>query len=165
MTDDEFNTIKEAEKERLRAKRDVASLRRALRQRGASEKTVAAMQRRVRALLDDTASLTQRMIRTAARGIARVELALDDAPRSTQDETSAEAQTASADSLEEGERLHRDMRADAFIEQLKREIAPERSAESTSDDASDAPSAPADASASTSDDEPPLPEKTIGRHR
>lgn len=167
MTDDEFKAIKEAEKERLRAKRNVASLRRTLKQRGASEKTVAAMEHRVRALLDETTSLTQRMIRTAARGLARAELALESDEASTPPEERTGPQEAPADPLDEGERLHREARADAFIDHLKRELAPERSSGSASDPVSDdpSPSDDASASASTSDDEPPLPEKTIGRHR
>ncbi|MFO8231185.1 MAG: hypothetical protein R6U20_00835 [Longimonas sp.] len=169
MTDDEFDRIKEAEKQRLRAKRTLRRLQTALReQREAGRGTVARMTDRVQTLFNDHRSALDALQWDTARLEARL-----DALRNTLTGASA-APTAtgarSADTLgsdgpgdddgSDDETTLRRYRAEQLLDDLRAQLDADAPP-------SDAPDSADDASASTSpDDAAPdddLPEKTIGR--
>ena len=155
MTDEEFQRIKEAEKERLRArKRMKAALDQTSRSRSI-QSAVARMAKGARSVLQRASDTLDRLLEETARSEAKLEVALDEAG-----ETSS---TAPLDDPLEDDRLaeeDRKARADAFVRQMKQAQgqAPSAGRRATSKrDADDATDAPDD----DSDDD--LPDKTIGR--
>jgi hypothetical protein len=154
MTDDEYNAIKEAEKERLRLKQTADALRQSLRRSASTEGMLQAMQRKAKGLLDETTSLTKRVLRDVARGAARLETTLE-----------------TPDAGDDPDAAYREMSADARLRRMKQELSTSRS--STPD-----PDAPSDRSAAdtgnaaaregaegASSPDDGLPDKTIGRYR
>jgi len=138
MTDEEFERIKAAEKERLRAQRRHRRLLGVLRRRGTVESTVRRMQQGARRLLRETESLVDTLREQVARGQARLEARLGAA--ASDDAT-----------LAEDEEALRAERAAELVRQYKAaSAAAVRSGETDED-----PDAPPSASSG--------PEKTIGR--
>jgi hypothetical protein len=137
MTDEEFERLKEAEKDHLRAKKRLRATLDALKRRHRSRSVVEQMKRGAERLLDETESLVDALRRTVARRTGRLEVALDD-----------EA------SLEADEQALREERAESLLRQYKAAQSPGgRTA------GPDAPEAEGDDA--TTDG----PDKTIGRMR
>lgn len=161
MTDDEFDALKEAEKERLRLKKRAAALQRARGRSEASAGVLRTMRQRAKGLLDDTTALTQQVLRDVARGAARLEQALGDT-RAT------DAAPPDAASSDDPDAAFRAMQADALVRQMQQQDAASSPPSAPSEPspaaptASDAPPAEADANPEADDD---LPDKTIGRYR
>jgi len=143
MTDEEFERLKEAEKEHLRAKKRLRATLEAMKRRRGSEGVVERMKRGAERLLDETESLVDALRRTVARRTGRLEVALDDPDDA---------------GLDEAEQALREERAEALLRQYKAA----RSSASRPDDGDDAPASEAPGS-----EAPPTdgPEKTIGRMR
>ena len=138
MTDEEFERLKEAEKDHLRAKKRLRGTLEALKRRHRSRSVVEQMKRGAERLLDETESLVDTLRRTGARRTGRLEVALDD------EETSLDAD----------EQVLREERAEALLRRYKAARSPDggagRSGEQEAPDADP-----------TTDG----PEKTIGRMR
>ena len=141
MTDEEFERLKAAEKEHLRAKKRLRATLDALKRRTQSERVVQRMKRGAERLLGETESLVDTLRQAVARGTARLESALDDA--SSRDV-----------SLDEDEEVLREERAEALLRRYK--ASPSAARRSRAVDDEDADSA---------DPAPDGPEKTIGRMR
>lgn len=170
MTDDEFDRIKNAEKQRLRAKRTLRRLQQALReQKQAGRGTVARMTERIQALFNDHRSALNALQWDTARVEARL-----DALRDTLTGASADTDARSSDplgsdrpsddSLSEDETTLRMYRAERLVDDLRAQL--DSDASPTIDTG-----APDESSRSSSTDDLPesarpddgLPEKTIGR--
>lgn len=138
MTDEEFERLKEAEKEHLRAKKRLRATLEALKRRRRSQGVVERMKQGAERLLDETESLVDALRRTVARRTGRLEVALDDADDAA---------------LEEAEQALREERAEALLRQYKAA----QSSTTRRDDRDEASTSEA----------PPTdgPEKTIGRMR
>ena len=146
MTDDEYQKIKAAEKERLRAKKKLRELKGATSRRKTIRSALQRVKKGAESLLQHSTDLIDDLTRETARQEARLEVALDasDAP------SDAEAEDRSLDEQD------REARADALVQQLK------MTAVTQTGDRTDADEAAAD-DADADDDA--LPEKTIGRMR
>lgn len=166
MTDDEFDALKEAEKERLRLKKRAAALQRARGRSEASAGVLRTMRQRAKGLLDDTTALTQQVLRDVARGAARLEQALGDT-RATE-AAPPDAAPPDAASSDDPDAAFRAMQADALVRQMQQQDAASSPPSAPSEPSpaaptgSDAPPAEADANPEADDD---LPDKTIGRYR
>ena len=158
MTEEEFQRIKEAEKEHLRAKKQLAELKRTLRRKKKIQSTVESMARGASSLLRRSADLVEQLGSDAARKQARLEVALDDTDAAPSKEDEADVAAYEAE--------QRAQRARQLIRQMKQDggtsARSTRSDEapSSSSPATDATSSPDDRSTTNDDD---LPEKTIGR--
>jgi len=142
MTDEEFERLKAAEKEHLRAQKRLRTTLDAVKRRTQSQRVVQRMKRGAERLLGETESLVDTLRQAVARGTARLETALDDA--------------SSPDvSLDEAEEVLRDERAEALLRRYK-------AAQSTTGRSSSAAEPPDEPD---SDSTPDGPEKTIGRMR
>ncbi|PEN06200.1 hypothetical protein CRI93_10255 [Longimonas halophila] len=163
MTDDEFNRIKDAEKQHLRAKRTLRRLQNALReQKEAGRGTVARMTERIQALFNDHRSALDALQWDTARLEARLD-ALRDTLTGASADTDArnsdprESDGPGDDDVSDDEATLRMHRAERLVDDLRTQLD------------TDAPDAPRDSSSSTNDSSesaPPddgLPEKTIGR--
>jgi hypothetical protein len=168
MTDDEFDRIKDAEKQRLRARRTLRRLQNALReQKEAGRGTVARMTERIQALFNDHRSALDALQWDTARLEARLDALRDtltgaspvspdvspdtdargDAPRGSDG--------PGDDDLSDDEATLRMHRAERLVDDLRTQLdtdAPTGAGSSSADDSSE--SAPPDDG---------LPEKTIGR--
>ncbi len=162
MTEEEYQRIKEAEKERLQARRKLRTLKKRSAQADTIQSALRRVKRGAKTLLQRSSNLIDRLTHAAAREEARLEVALD---ATSDDELSTDAQT-----LEDADR---EARAEALVQQLKRTVAsdtaqhdaPTASASDPEDlddpedpDNLEDPDNPKDAN-------DPLPEKTIGRMR
>jgi hypothetical protein len=138
MTDEEFERLKEAEKDHLRAKKRLRGTLEALKRRHRSHSVVEQMKRGAERLLDETESLVDTLRRTVARRTGRLEVALDDEEAS----------------LDADEQALREERAEALLRRYKAARSPDggagRSGEQETPDADSAADGP---------------EKTIGRMR
>lgn len=138
MTDEEFERLKEAEKDHLRARKRLRGTLEALKRRHRSRSVVEQMKRGAERLLDETESLVDTLRRTVARRTGRLEVALDDEEAS----------------LDADEQALREERAEALLRRYKAARSPDggagRSGEQEAPDADP-----------TTDG----PEKTIGRMR
>ena len=142
MTDEEFERIKAAEKDRLRAKQRFQETMDTLKRQNKVQSTVRRMRAAANRLLRDNEDLVTRVQSWTARQAARLEVAL-----------SSETEAAD-DGLVEAEEQLRQVRADELVRQYKAASAerPRSSGEETM----------TDDEAST---EEAMPEKTIGRMR
>lgn len=140
MNDEEFQRIKEAEKDRLRAQKRLRSTLEALKRRNEVQSVVRQMGQGAKHLLRETEALAQTLAQQAGRQAARLELALDD--------DSVDEQT-----LEDADEALREERAEEMIRRLKAEeqVSRERESEASSDEEA------------TDEHADPRPEKTIGR--
>lgn len=124
MTDEEFQQIKEAEKERLRSQKRLKEALSAMKQKRRIQDIVGHMSDGARSVLRQHDSLVNRLSTEAARAEARIELALD-ADREVDADVSVDAD-ASEEELE--------ARAEALIRQLRMETRPGRARRGTSQD-------------------------------
>jgi len=179
MTEEEFNKIKEAEKQRLRAEKRLQQLKRAAKRQGQAASLVRKMKQTGSSLLRDTGSLVDSLSSQIAKSQARLEIALDDA------ETGTDSGEADLDAYEaEQEAKQREARARELVRQMKdargrttgRKTSITKGAENASGsdasskaDASSEPKADerstGESSTGGSDADDKLPEKTIGRMR
>jgi hypothetical protein len=137
MTDEEFERLKEAEKDHLRAKKRLRAALEALKRRSRTQGIVEQMKRGAGRLLAETESLVDALRRAVAQREARLETALD---------------TEEAD-LEEAEAALRDERAETLLRQYKTaQSTGRRRPDGADDDRADDDRAAPDG-----------PEKTIGR--
>ncbi len=141
MTDEEFERLKEAEKEHLRAKKRLRGTLEALKRRHRSRSVVEQMKRGAERLLDETESLVDALRRTVARRTGRLEVALDE----------------EGASLEADEQALREERAEALLRRYKAAHSPGRGTGRPGEQK------PLDADSTA--DGPETPEKTIGRMR
>lgn len=168
MTDDEYQRIKDAEKQRLKAKRTLKHLRQALReQRTSGQHAVARMTERVRSLFEEHRSAVDALQWDTAHLQARLDALRDTltGAASSADTDAVDSDLAdSADALDD-EALRRH-RAEQLVDDLRTQLdadASHPSADNASNDNATNENAPGD---KAPDDTPPddgLPEKTIGR--
>lgn len=171
MTDEEYQRLKEAEKEHLRAKKKLQETLQALRRKQGVRDAVQRMARSAQSALDRASDLIGRLAAETARGEARLDLSLGE-----RDEVDA-ASASDDEELASFEEERRAARARTLIRQMKqprtRSEGPpshrQRTESSRSDEASPsdgrgsaATSSDEDLSTSSTDD---LPDKTIGRMR
>lgn len=148
MTEDEYERIKEHEKDRLRAQRAMRKTMRSLQSRQKVQHALQRMKRAAHGVLSRTSNLIDQLTSDTALQEARLELALDDA--GTDPEVDA------------FERERTKERAQRLVRQMKQQSRTRRSG-TTSRNTADA-----DEDATTEDtdaDEDDLPDKTIGRMR
>ena len=141
MTDEEFERLKEAEKEHLREKKRLRKQLAALKKRKRAQGLVQKMKQGAQRLLEETGSLVDTLRSQVARNEAQLEVAIND--------------ENAVDDLHEAEEELREERAEQVVQQYK--VA--------SDSVS---SRPATGEKEGSDDRsssPDGPEKTIGRMR
>lgn len=137
MTDEEFEQLKEAEKEHLRAKERLRSTLDALKRRNRVQSVVRRMQRGAERLLDETEALVNSLHRSVARGEAKMDLSLDE------------------QAGEEVEQEQREARAEALLRQYKAAQSSSVRGHSGGDKEGEP----------DGDSSPDGPEKTIGRMR
>lgn len=152
MTEEEFQRIKEAEKEHLRAKKRLAELKRSLARKKKIQSTVASMAHGASSLLRRSADLVEQLGSEAARKQARLEVALDDASDTVPADTDEDLAAYEAD--------QRTKRARELIRLMKQESG-DPSAPTEEPSSSPGATSSADHRSTTDDDD--LPEKTIGR--
>lgn len=145
MTEEEYQRIKEAEKERLRARKKLRALKKRSTQANTIQSALQRVKRGAETLLQRSSDLIDRLTHETAREEARLEMALD---ASTDEDPSTEART-----LEDADR---EARAEALVQQLKMTAA-------TRPVPSDASSPSASDENDQRDADDTLPEKTIGR--
>lgn len=157
MDKEEFERIKEAEKERLQAKKKLAELKRALGHKRKIQQAVNSMALGASSLLRRSADLVEQLASETALQEALLEMALDDTGKpSSSDEEDLAAYEENRERAR-AERLVRQIKQSMGSSPKRSAVPPSESKTSSSD--SDATSSPE--SRSTSDDD--LPEKTIGR--
>lgn len=140
MTDDEFERIKEAEKERLRMQKRLHSTLESLKRRNEVQQVVRRMSQGAQRLLRQTETLADKVSTQAARQAARLEVA-----RESRSDT---------DSLAEEEEAMREERAQDVVDRIKSRTAPSAASRRRDDGA---------AAEETEADDSTRPEKTIGR--
>lgn len=138
MTDEEFERLKEAETDHLRAKKRLRGTLEALKRRYRSHSVVEQMKRGAERLLDETESLVDALRRTAARRTGRLEVALEDEEAS----------------LDADEQALREERAEALLRRYKAAHSP-----------GGGTGRPGEQGAPDADSAADGPEKTIGRMR
>jgi hypothetical protein len=143
MTDDEFERIKESEKNHLRSKKRLRRTLEALKQRDEVQGVVERMRQGAQRLLDETESLVDSLRHSVARREARLETALDDEPVGDED-------------LREEEEILREKRAEALVRRMKAEEANTSRPQAS-------PDAEASADEDSEDSQYEGPDKTIGR--
>lgn len=156
MTDEEFERLKAAEKEHLRAKKKLQATLKQLRQKKQVRSAVERLARSAQSALDRASELIDRLTAETARDEARLDVALDN-----------ETVDATDDAVAAYEAERRDEEARALVRQMKHaQRIPSRSPDTarapTDDSEAGATSSDDDLSTSSSDD---LPDKTIGRMR
>jgi hypothetical protein len=147
MTDEEFERLKAAEKDRLRAKQRFQDTLEGLKRQNKVQSTVRRMRAAANRLLRDNEDLVRRVRSWTAQQAARLEVAL------------APEDTAVEDELAEADKELREARADELVRQYKTAS----SSRGRQRDA-DAGSSDEDLSDEDAADET-MPEKTIGRMR
>lgn len=150
MTDEEFERIKKAEKDQLRAKQRFQETLEALKKQNKVQSAVRRMSSAARRLFRENEEFVDRVRSWTARQAARLEVAMDADP----------ALEADRDDLAEAEEELREARADELVRQYKK-ASGTRSAQTRRD----VPSAAEDDAAEERDDEASMPDKTIGRMR
>ena len=153
MTEEEFQRIKEAEKERLRTKKELAEVKRALQRKQKIQSTVASMARGASSLLRRSAALVEQLGSEAARKQARLEVALSDT-----DAVSAAEDEANVAAYEAEQRAQR---ARQLIRQMKQNSGASTSKKPAAEERADEDATASAEGRSTTDED--LPEKTIGR--
>ena len=152
MSPEEYERIKEAEKERLRAARTLQSMQQALRRQQALRAAVEGLTGAQQAL-DENEALTDRIAFETARSEARLDLAL-------------EAGRASAETPEEAEAppVNLDLDDEQTAEQARATVRQFKQALGLAGDATGAPDPPPAAdSAGDGLPDKELPDKTLGR--
>ena len=173
MTDDEYQRIKDAEKQRLKAKRTLKRLRQALREQQASgQHAVARMTERVRALFEEHRSAVDALQWDTAHLQARLDALRDTLTGSASSADTGEADVGnvdselagSADALDD-EALRRH-RAEQLVDDLRTQLDADAAPlpdDTVSDDTVPNDDAPGDKASNDNAPDDGLPEKTIGR--
>lgn len=138
MTDEEFERLKQAEKQHLCEKRQMRRTLEALKRRNRAEGILQKMKHGAQRLLEETESLVDTLRSQVARNEAELEVAVDD--------------ESWEDDLQEAEEELREERAESLVEQYKAASTP-ISSRSASEEQGD----PDEVSS------PDGPDKTIGR--
>jgi len=149
MTPEEYERLKEAEKEHLRKMRQLKRAVHELERQKKVSRAVRDMTEEPRRLLDEQEELVDRIAMEAAHSEARLDIALESADQK------AESEPALPTPEESDEELRR-ARARELVRRMQAGDAPEPS---RSEPAKQAP----EASGGEKPDRPPLPDKTIGR--
>lgn len=139
MTDEEFERLKEAEKQHLREKKRMRKTLEALKRRNRAEDLLQKMKHGARRLLEETESLVDTLRSQVARNEAQLEVAIDAEDR--------------VDDLQEAEEELREERAESLVQQYKAaasSVSRPTKEEETPDAAPSSPDGP---------------DKTIGRMR
>jgi hypothetical protein len=180
MTDRKYESIKRAEKERLRAKKRLQKLVQQVRRERKSTSIVQSMIDAGRSLLDETSAWTDRLTADAARAEARMDVSLEasDATRSSPTSSKGDVEAYEADEAEaRADQLVRQIRAATQPRRLRDDAGSSRRTRGTdaapnpsmaSKTATDDAAASGDRSGQESNQEPDqdaLPDKTIGRMR
>ncbi len=137
MTDEEFQRIKEAEKDRLRAQKRLRSTLEALKRRNEVQSIVRRMSQGAKHLLRETEALAETLAEQAGRQAARLELSLED--------------SGAEEDLQEAEEALREERAEEIVRRLKSEKRHTTGA------------SPGSTAEGRTEEQPNKPEKTIGR--
>lgn len=168
MTDEEYQRLKEAEKEHLRAKKKLQQALQTLRRKQRVRDAVDRIARSAQGALDRASDLIDKLTSETAHNEARFEIARDEV-----DDSDAPASDSELDAFEAERRA---ARARQLIQQMKqaKSVSASRKRKSRSSDEAQA-SSPSDESASgatssdkdlsTSSTDDDLPDKTIGRMR
>lgn len=151
MTPEEYQRLKEAEKEHLRKLKELKTAVRQLERQKRVGRAIEGITETPRNLLDENASLVEQLALETARSEAKLDIALETA---AEKDASRPAESAAEQDARYEEDLRKE-RARQLLQQLRDEVG------SSSTSAPVAPKA-ADAKAPASDS-PPLPDKTIGR--
>jgi septal ring factor EnvC (AmiA/AmiB activator) len=138
MTDEEFERLKQAEKEHLREKKRLQRTLAALKRRNRAQGILQKMKHGAQRLLDETESLVDTLRSQIARDEAQLEVVVDEDDR---------------DDLREAEEELREERAESLVEQYKTASGP-----ASSESGSEVHDTPEKNSSS-----PDGPDKTIGR--
>ena len=150
MTDEEFERLKEAEKQHLREKKQMRRTLEALKKRNRAEGILQKMQQGAQRLLRETESLVDTLRSQVARSEAQLEVAAEE--------------QAHVDDLHEAEEALREERAESLVRQYKAASGPVASRSEPETEARTDPSGE-----ETDTDSPESsregPEKTIGRMR
>lgn len=166
MTEEEFEKIKEAEKEKLRAQKKLRKLKRALRRKQTIRSAVQRMAEGAQSVLSRSTELMEKLTSETARQQARLEVAMDVIEEDPDLETDADVNAYEAE--------RKAARAKELIRQMKQSgpSNPERtrssgqsssSSNTKSGDKTSSGATDSGTTSSTPDDD--LPEKTIGRMR
>lgn len=145
MTPEEYERLKEAEKEHLRKIRKIKELAKQAQRRNAVSGAVGDMVSSMEALLDEHREMTDRLTRDAAMQEARLEISLE----------AAEARAEAANLEATDEETLASLRAKQTVASMKATPSGPSSPTSRPEPASDAPA--------SAEPPPPMPEKTIGR--
>jgi hypothetical protein len=162
MTDEEFERLKAAEKEHLRAKKKLQATLKQLRQKKQVRSAVDRLARSAQSALDRASELIDRLASETARDEARLDVALDPEAADPSDASGDEAVAAyeAERSAEQARALVRQMKQAQRIPSTPRASDSEHAPANNS--RPDATSSEEERSTSSSED---LPEKTIGRMR
>jgi len=167
MTNDEFDRIKEAEKQRLRMKKRLRALKKTSERQQTTASLVRKMKRTGASLLRDTQSLVDSLSAEIAKSQARLEVAMDEdaATRSTDDVGQDDIAAYEREQAE----AEREARARDLVRQFKESVQPTRTSNTDpSPGESDTPSGDETSSSkkpAQDDSDDDLPDKTIGRMR
>lgn len=170
MTNEEFERLKAAEKEHLRAKKKLQATLTSLRRKQKVRSTVDRLAKSAQSALDRASDLIGQLTSESARDEARLEMALDDELRDA--EPSADSDVEAYEKKQDADRARALVRK---MKQLQRvppppvpsnPPGPTRSKKGSSDaNGEGATSSGEDLSTPSSGDDDDLPEKTIGRMR
>lgn len=147
MKDEEFERIKEAEKERLRVQKRLRNTIESLKRRNEVQQVVRRMSQGAKRLLDKTEAFAEEVASQAARHAARLEVAADE-------------ELGTDSSLSEDEESLREERAAAVVHLLKTEEEPRAASDSSTSSARSGEEAASDEADEEASD---VPDKTIGR--
>lgn len=145
MTEDEFERIKDAEKDRLRTQKRLRATLESLKRRNEVQSVVRRMSQGAKRLLEKTEALADQLASNAAHQAARLEVAL---------ETDKDDST-----LSDAEDVLREERADALLRRMKAQEEPKASGQPSASSGQESSVSPDDGSESEEDG----PDKTIGR--
>ncbi len=160
MTAEEFERIKEAEKEHLRKLRELKQAVRGLERQKAVTGAVSDMTNSSRRMLDAADAQMEKLAMEAATSEARLEIAMEEA-----------AQREAAQRREEEEEELRKLRAQELVRQMKGQMdAPQGHPQTAQPTGAPQPNAektigPIGPSHTSEEEKDPFPQKTIGRMR
>jgi len=171
MTNEEFERLKAAEKEHLRAKKKLQATLKSLRRKQKVRSTVDRLAKSAQSALDRASDLIGQLTNETAHDEARLEMALDDERRD--DESSAGPDVEAYETKQDADRARELVRKMKQQQRVPPPPVPSKPSgqrarsETASADESDAGATSADDDLSTpsSGGEDDLPEKTIGRMR
>lgn len=145
MTEDEFERIKDAEKDRLRTQKRLRATLESLKRRNEVQSVVRRMSQGAKRLLEKTEALADQLASNAAHQAARLEVALE----ADEDDST----------LSDAEDVLREERADALLRRMKAQEEPKASGQPSASSGQESSVSPDDGSESEEDG----PDKTIGR--